>query len=303
MGNRRSSIPGPRRSATEAPPVISGRWLLIAFLITIAAALLCVYLTMCLLFYQGQWQMLFQPSRTVVTTPAGAGLAWNEVHFDVTETGAPRMDGWWVPVDPGARYATDTVLYLHDGHGSLEGTVPALAHLHSVGINVFAIDYEGFGKSAGRHPTERLARADAVAAWTWLADIRKIPPGHIVVFGDGIGATFAAALGAEFAPAGVVLEDPNPPARLIFERDARARILPLWLLQNEWLDPTADLERAHGPRLFLDRRGDAARTRELFEKSSMPKEYFDLRRATEQQMDEVLKRFLDEVLHAQGIRP
>lgn len=291
------SRPASQRTApVESPPVVSGRWLLMAFLITIAVALLCVYATMCLLFYQGQWQMLFHPSRSVTATPAGAGLSYQEIHFDVTEAGAPQLEGWWLPAAPGAHYATDTVLYLHDGRGSLTDTIPALEQLHGLGLNVFAFDYQGFGKSAGRHPTERLAQADAVAAWTWLTDLRHIPANHILVVGDGAGATFAAALGADFAPAGVVLEDPSVPAREIFDHDARARILPLWLLQNEWLDPTADLARAHVPRLFLERRGDAARTRELFEKSSTPKEYFDLRGATEEQVDEALRRFLDEVL-------
>ena len=282
----------------EPHPVVSGRWLLAAFLITIAAALACVYATMGLLFYQGQWQMLFHPSRTITATPATAGLAFTEVHFDVTEAGTPRLDGWWIPAAPDARYAADTFLYLHDGRGSLSDTVPALANLHRLGINLFAFDYRGFGRSAGRHPAERLARADAVAAWTYLTDLRHTPGNHIVVCGDGTGATFAAALAAEFAPAGVVLEDPNPPARQVFEKDARARILPLWLLQNESLDPAADLERAHVPRLFLDRQGDTSRTRELFRKSSTPKEYFDLRRASAQQIDETLKRFLDEALRA-----
>lgn len=288
--------PAAQRAGAEAPPVVSGRWLLIAFLITIATALACVYGSMCLLFYQGQWQMLFHPSRTVAATPANAGLSYQEIHFDVTDTGAPLLDGWWIPADPGAHYVTDTVLYLHGARGSLADTVPAIVMLHRLGINVFAFDYQGFGKSAGRHPTERLAQADAVAAWTYLTDLRHISANHIIVYGDGTGATFAATLAAEFAPAGVVLQDPNPPARQIFAKDARARILPLWLLQNEILDPQSDLERAHAPRLFLDREGDPARTRQLFEHSSTPKAYFDLRRATGQQVEETLRRFLDQVL-------
>lgn len=293
----------PRTAPQPLPPgephsLISGRWLLIAFLITIAAALACVYATMCLLFYQGQWQMLFHPSRTVTATPANAGLAWQEVRFEATEAGAPQLDAWWIPAASDAPYATDTVLYLHDARGSLSDTVPVLANLHGLGINVLAFDYRGFGNSAGGHPTERLARADAVAAWTYLTDLRHIRASQIVVYGEGTGATFAASLAAEFAPAGVVLEDPNPPARQIFEKDARARILPFRLLQNEYLDPTVDLERAHVPRLFLDRQGDPSRTRELFVKSSTPKEFFDLRRATDQQIHEALKRFLDEVLRA-----
>jgi fermentation-respiration switch protein FrsA (DUF1100 family) len=141
-----------------------------------------------------------------------------------------------------------------------------------------------------------MGRADAVAAWTYLTDTRHIPGNRIVVFGDGTGATFAAALGLEFAPAGVVIEDPNLPARAIFAKDARSRILPLWLLENERLDPTEDLQRMHVPRLFLARHGDATHTRELFEKSSEPKAYFDLRQASTAMVQETLRRFLDEVV-------
>ncbi|HKO13338.1 MAG TPA: hypothetical protein VJV22_15285 [Acidobacteriaceae bacterium] len=292
----RPSRPMQQRRVSESPPVVSGRWVLMAFLITVGAALVCVYATLCLLFYQGQWQILFHPSRSVTATPASAGLPFDEIHFDVTETGRPLLDGWWIPAAPGARYATDTVLYLHDGRGSLSDTVAAMGELHGLGINVFAFDYRGFGKSAGRHPTERMGRADALAAWIYLTDTRHIPGNRIVVFGDGTGATFAATLGMQFAPAGVVIQDASRPARAVFNRDARARLLPLWLLQNEWLDPTEDLQRMHVSRLFLARHGDAARTRELFAKSSEPKAYFDLRQSSSGMVKETLQRFLDEVV-------
>jgi pimeloyl-ACP methyl ester carboxylesterase len=281
----------------EPPPDISPRWLLTALALALAAAALCGYAALCLLFYQGQWQLLFHPSRAITATPASAGLAYEEIHFDVTDAGLPQLDGWWVPADPGSKYVTVTVLYLHDARGSLAGCVPALATLHSTGVSLFAFDYRGFGQSAGSHPTERLATADSIAAWTYLTDTRHISPRNLIVFGDGVGATFAAHLAAQFAPAGSILEDPNPPARQILLSDARARILPLSLLQNERLDPTADLAWSHVPRLFLDVRGNAARTHALFEASSHPKQYFDLRASPDSALTATLTRFYDDVLH------
>ncbi|MGC2638649.1 MAG: alpha/beta hydrolase fold domain-containing protein [Acidobacteriaceae bacterium] len=277
-------------------PTISARWLLSAFALTLCAAALCGYAALCLLFYQGQWQFLFHPSRTIAATPATAGLAFDDIRFDVNDTGLPRLDGWWIPAVSGAPYSSSTILYLHDARGSLSDTVPALAALHNLGINIFAIDYQGFGRSAGAHPTERLATQDSAAAFAWLTDTRHISPGTIIVYGDGVGAVFAAHLAALFAPAGVILQDPNPPAGQIFLQDPRARMLPLVLLQKEKLDPKADLARAHIPRLFIDRQGDSARTRQLFLASSDRKEYFDLRAASESTVDATLRRFLDEVL-------
>jgi uncharacterized protein len=280
----------------EPPPTVSARWLLSAVLLTLVAAALCGYATLGLLFYQGQWQLLFHPSRTLAATPSTAGLRYDDVRFDVTDTGQPRLDGWWIPAGPGAQYVTATVLYLHGARGSLSGTVPALATLHSLGINVFAFDYQGFGLSAGRHPTERLANAGSAAAWSYLTDIRHIPPKNLIVFGDGAGAAFAVHLAARFPPAGVILEDPGPTARQVFAADARARILPLWLLQKEYLDPARDLPRLHAPLLFLDRSGNSARTRALYNAAPYPKQIAALRSAPPATVAEALRRFLDQLL-------
>jgi uncharacterized protein len=291
----------PAPPAAKTPPgspvTISGRWLLTAFILSLAAALLCGYLTLCLLFWQGQWQLLYHPSRAITVTPASAGLAFNDVRFDVTDTGRPQLDGWWIPATPGSAYAGATILYLHGARGSLSDTIPALARLHALGLAVFAIDYRGFGLSEGAHPSERLATVDAVAAWKYLTDTRGIAARSIIVWGDGVGAAFAAHLAAEFAPAGVILEDPAPPARQILLADARARILPLFLLRNETLDPTADLQSAHVPRLFLARNDKSDRAHQLFLASGYPKDYFDLRGASSDQENAALRRFLDEVLH------
>jgi uncharacterized protein len=294
--SRRSVAKTGRAAPPAASPVVSGRWLLTAFLLCICAALFCGYLTLCLLFWQGQWQLIYHPSRTITATPASVNVAFSDIRFDMTDTGQPQLDGWWIPSAPDARYSADTVLYLHGANGSLSGTVPELAELHSLGIGIFAIDYRGFGLSEGAHPTERMATADAVAAWKYLTDIRSIPASHLLVFGDGVGATFAARLAAEFAPAGVILEDPGPPARQILLADARTRILPLFLLQNEKLDPSADLASAHIPRLFLDRFDKSSRAHQLFLASGYPKDYFDLRGASAGSSNAALRSFLDEVL-------
>lgn len=286
--------------------VVSPRWLLSAFALTVLIAAVCGYATLCLLFYQGQWQLLFHPVRSIAARPA---VRFDDLRFDVDENGHPRLDGWYIPADSGSQYVTDTVLYLHDARGSLSDCVPVLTTLHSLGINVFAFDYRGFGVSDGAHPNERLATEDSIAAWTWLTDTRHIPPSHLVVLGEGVGAVFAARIAAQFAPAGVILEDPSPAARQIFGTDARARILPLWLLQNQKLDPAADLAAAHVPRLFLEVHGkpivgpmgsESTRTRSLFEASSYPKQYVDLRALSDSGPDsafaKMLRRFFDDTL-------
>lgn len=292
----------------DPPPLVSGRWLLSAFTLSLVLALVCGYGALCLLFYQGQWQLLFHPSRKVTATPAAAGLAYTNVRFDVTDTGVSQLDGWWVPaakqvnVIQSIDYGNFTILYLHDSRGSLSDCVPAIAALHSLGINVFAFDYRGFGRSAGAHPTERMGNDDSVAAWTYLTDSRHIAPGRIVLYGNGTGSTFATRLASLYAPAGLILQDPNPAARDTFSRDPRARILPLFLLEKEHLDASRYLLQVRVPLLLLDRTpssanasDSAARTQFLFKLARYPKQYYDLRHSSNLVWLGTLRRFLDEL--------
>lgn len=276
--------------AAAAPITVSGRWLAAAVGLALLAAVLCAYATLALLFYQGQWQLVLHPSKTILGTPRAK---FDEIHFDYTETGVARLDGWWIPAEAGARWSGSTVLYLHGAAGSLSNFVDDLDALHVVGVNVFAFDYRGYGKSAGRHPDEARMSADADAAWSYLTDTRHLDPRTIVFYGSGVGASLAAELAVRHAPVAVVLDAPNEPARQIIGSDARAKLLPMRLLLNERFDPAAALENLDVPKLFLDRNGAKPRTEQLYREAASPKDYFEIKPG---EYEETLKRFLDGIL-------
>ena len=243
------------------------RWIVSAFALMVAVAAVCAYLSLCLLFYQGQWQLLFHPSDSVSESPANAGLVFEAVRFDTPEAGAPRLSGWWVP----ASDAATTVLYLHGGAGSLADTVPPLVRLHALGVNVFAIDYRGFGRSEPLHPSEQSMLADTDAALAYLYDLRHVVPRSIVVYGEGTGATIAA----EAAPRHpeimkIILENLNPPALQILLSDPRTSLLPVRLLMTSSLDPSSALQRAGPARLFV---GSNANTAAAFQRAAEPKNF------------------------------
>jgi hypothetical protein len=259
------------------------------FLAVIVAAL-CMYATLGLLFYQGQWQLVLRPVKTVTETPRAK---FDEIHFDYTETGAAQLDGWWISADAGARWSGQTILYLHGGTGSLSNYVNDLAALHALGMNVFAFDYRGYGKSAGPHPDEARMNADADAAWDYLTETRHFDPKAIVLYGTGVGASLAVELAVvRHAPAGVILDAPNEPASQIMRKDARARLLPMWLLLDQRFDPAAALRTLAVPKLFLDRNGAKPRTEQLYRLAASPKEYFEVRPGD---YEATLARFLDGV--------
>jgi pimeloyl-ACP methyl ester carboxylesterase len=277
--------------ADGAPPTVSGRWLLGAFGAVIAAAALFVYFTLGVLFYAGQWQLVLHPSYTITTTPQAK---FEEIHFDYTETGAARLDGWWIPAEAGSQWAGAAVLYLHGADGALSNYAADLDALHALGVNVFAFDYRGYGKSAGPHPTEARMNADADAAWRYLIDTRRMNPEKIVVYGTGYGASVGADLAARHAPAGVVLDGPNEPARNVISSDGRAKMLPMWVLLHEHFDPTATLKKVATPKLFLDRDGAKARTEQIYSVAASPKQYFELKDDAGYQT--AMERFLGGVL-------
>src|SRR5208337_5473457 len=107
------------RAQQSPPPTVSGRWLLTAASLAILAAAVCAWGALCLLFWQGSWQLLYHPASSVARTPASLGLAFESVGFATTEAGVPRLKGWWIPAALDARYSRYTVLYLHAQNGNL----------------------------------------------------------------------------------------------------------------------------------------------------------------------------------------
>jgi uncharacterized protein len=242
--------PGWKSPLAPQQPLASARWILGALAATLLLAVLCVYTTFCLLFWQGQWQLVFKPSHAITATPASAGLKFDEIRFDSTETGILQLDGWWIPADRAA--PSDTLLFLHDGSGSLSDALPQLQALHNLGINIFAFDYRGFGKSVNIHPSQASTYEDADAAWDYLTGTRHLSPSTIVLDGVGLGAAIAVETARRHPEAAaLILEDPKTPTLDSLQFDAHTRLIPLRLLLHDRFDPTTALAGLRTPKLML----------------------------------------------------
>jgi pimeloyl-ACP methyl ester carboxylesterase len=216
---------------SSPPPTVSGKWLLTAGAIAIAGALLCAWATLCILFWQGSWQLLYHPTSSVTRTPASVNLTFDSVGFATNASGEPQLRGWWIPATAPARF---TAAYLHGADGNLGDTVNALARLHRAGLNVFAFDYRGYGQSHFAHPSEERWREDAGSAIEYLTETRHIPANTIVLVGKGLGANLALEVAAARADlAGVVLEEPLESPTVAIFSDARAHLVPAHLLASD----------------------------------------------------------------------
>lgn len=262
---------------SSPPQTVSALWLFGAIGAVIGAAALSSWGALCLMFWQGSWQLLYHPQAVVARTPASVGLAFDDLAFAATEAGLPRLHGWLIPAPPGARYSRYTVLYLHGTNGNLGDTVDELARLHNAGLNEFAFDYRGYGRSQPIHPSEAHWREDAEWALQYLTGTRHIPISSVVLVGQNLGANLALEMAASHPDlAGVVLQEPSDvPLSPVFE-DPRARMVPAHLLVRDHWDAVAPASALLIPSLWFYRPAKGATTNpsaepEFFKRASARK--------------------------------
>ena len=290
---RPASKPAKPITPQPAPPdVVSPIWLIRAIALTIVAALLCGYLTLCLLFYQGQWQLVLHPTRTSSSPASITGIPYELIRFNPDESATPQLTGWWIPAAPGSRYAPITILFLPDGNGSLVNSIPTLASLHNLGLNVFAFDYRGYGQSATARPSQQSMTQDADSAWQYLTTSRNLAAHRIVPYGTGVGASLATRLAAnhETIPA-LILDTPRADLLDVAIRDPRATLLPVRLLFHERFPLAEPLSTLRTPKLLLSRTTSPDQT---FLHASDPRITVELTSPSAALYNQSLTRFLDQ---------
>jgi uncharacterized protein len=266
--------------------VVSGPWLVKAILIVLAVAGVALYLTICLLFYQGQWQFTFFPPKTIrysaAFIAASSSLPITDVRFDTTEEGVQRLDGWWIPSQSSltSPLANVVVLFCPNGHTDLPDNVEALKALHELGVNVFAFDYQGFANSQAGHPSQQKAYANGIAALNYLTGLRHIPADQVVLYGARVGAAVAAHV-AQTSPnvAGLILEDPQPSLTQEVKREQHIHLLPMWLVFQDRFDMAGALPMLKMPKLILSTptmRSYALGTAQVYDAAAATKQRTDI---------------------------
>jgi len=243
-----------------------GRTVALALLATvIAGSAGCVYLEV------KERELVFRAVREDARTPAGVGIAYEDVWLRVPrldEPGDERVHAWWVPAQ-GAD--TPTVLYLHGVRWSLGNNVFRIARWHELGFNVLAIDYRGFGASDGDLPSEAKVYADARAAW---AEVMRREPraDQRFIYGHSLGAAVALDLAASTDAAAGVIADSGftTLADVVAES-----FMPASLLVTQRFDALARARDLKMPALFVhgtaDRIVPSAMSQRLYAAAPEPK--------------------------------
>lgn len=242
-----------RAARKTTPPashneVVSPIWLAKALGLVLLVALFCTYVTLCLFFMQGQWQIVLHPVRNKMSPPTGSHV----VRFGYDESATPQLVGIWLTAAPDSRYATTTILFLAAGDGSRSDSDPTINALHGLGFNVLAFDYRGYGFSADTHPSQEKMTQDAESAWRYLTATRGIPARELVPYGTGVGASLAAQLALRHpeVPA-IILESPHADLLDVARQDPRTSFVPARLLFHERFPLAQPLATVSVPKLLI----------------------------------------------------
>lgn len=230
------------------------------------------YLLLVVFMYLLQSQMIYHPQKSITFTPEDVGLSYKDVTF-ATEDGLD-LHGWYVPNNE----SNVTVLYFHGNAGNISGRLQTIQLLHNLGLNVFIIDYRGYGKSEGS-PSEEGTYKDAQAAWNYLVEERDVDSSNIVIMGRSLGGAVASWLAVQEQPAATILESTFTSAA-----DLGADLYP-WLpvrsiIQYDY-NTLEHIKQIQSPLFMAHSRDDEIvpyqHGKTLFEAANDPKTFLELR--------------------------
>lgn len=218
---------------------------------------------------------IFFPYKPLDLHPEALRLKYKDVYF-ATQDGK-RLHGWLFPLD--GEYPV--VLHFHGNAGNISHRLDLVGQLLERKLQVFLIDYRGFGKSEGS-PSEKGIYQDGLAAYDYLAQKEGILPGNIVLHGHSIGAAVAAEVSLNREAKSVILE-----SAFTSSRDM-AKTIPLFFLLSPLLpahyNNLEKVSRLRIPKLIVH--GDAdeivpfSMGEKLFDAAREPKYFLRLKSAS-----------------------
>lgn len=244
-------------------------------MIKVLVVVILVFLVFSGFMYFNQPHMVFFPIKELRGAPASWGMEYEDVTIESLDKTA-KLHGWFIP----AKGASKTLLFFHGNAGNISHRGESIRIFHKAGLNVFIIDYRGYGASTGK-PSEQGVYDDARSVWQYLTGERGVADSNIIIFGRSLGGVIATQLASEVKPAGLIVESVFSSAkdvarqlmpvisRLVFIRyqfDAEQMIrnvrVPLLVLHS----PADDIipfnlgkkvyDAANDPKLFYEMKGD-----------------------------------------------
>jgi len=217
-----------------------------------------------------------------------------------------KIHGWFLASDG----ADITLLYFHGNGGNITDRIEKLAMLRSLGVDVFILDYRGYGRSEGS-PNEKGLYRDADAAYEYLTATRSVRASSIVVYGASLGGVVAVDIASRKSVGGVILESTFTSARAMALKTLP--LIPPSLYLRTHFDSIGKISRVNAPLLMLHGTADTtvpvSLGRQLFAAASEPKRFVEIPGAHHNDMFLIggeqylgpIRTFLAELADRQGL--
>jgi uncharacterized protein len=166
------------------------------------AALVVLLLITAVMLRWLERRLVYFPSRQMAATAAGLGRPWEDVAL--TSSDGVRLHGWFFPAPTNSPRARLVFLALHGNAGNISHRLDYDRLWLELGVNVFALDYRGYGLSEGR-PGEQGTYQDAQAACAWLK-AKGFSHTHLIVVGESLGGGVASEVARREQLGGLVLQ-------------------------------------------------------------------------------------------------
>jgi len=233
--------------------------------------LLVLYIILLVYFRYYEKKGIYFPTNDLAGTPEDLGLSYEEVYFGTAD--GLKLNAWFIPNSP----ADLTVLFLHGNAGNLSHRLESIDVLYKLGVNVFIVDWRGYGKSEGS-PTEEGLYSDALSSYNYLVEDKKIAPESIVVYGKSLGANVAVDLASKVKIKALICDSGFTSAqdmgRVIYP------FLPVKLFINIKYDAVSKIKNIACPKLIIHSRDDEIIPyklgKKLFQVAASPKQFLEL---------------------------
>jgi len=238
---------------------------------------------------------IYYPMKEITANPAAIGLSYEEVYFDTSD--GKRLNGWHVVNDK----AGPTLILCHGNAGNISHRLEKISIFHNLGLNVFAFDYRGYGKSRGM-PSERGFYRDLNAAYNYLTCEKKIPGDDIILYGESIGGAVAIDLARRTKVKALITEETFTSIRDMAKTAFPA--LPYFIFSSRF-DAISKIRDVSCPKLIIHSIDDEivpfAMGKKMFEMARPPKTFLEIRGShntafleSQKQFTEGIKIFLDD---------
>jgi len=215
------------------------------FVTSVIALVLMVYLAV------GAGLYVLQGSLVIVNdkfdaSPADVGLHDASVRRFKTADNI-ELTGWLVRGD-----SSFLAIYFHGNGRSLPSRTQRIKELNELGFTVLAVEYRGFGATAGQ-PSEQGFNKDADAAYDYASSL-GFSPKAIILYGESLGTNVAIGLASRSPVAGLILDAPF--SSIVDIAADRYWMYPVRLLMKDQFRSDLDIGKLKVPVLILHGEGD-----------------------------------------------